>query len=718
MDLDGRRFAWAIAIPFLMAVCGWDPGSLGSRPLRADERMLENEFLDGPPNTLVRADKFLANGQFADAVQMLRQVMEDEGEHLVRVESRRDGFSLYIPLRVYCNRRLARLATENPAALQLYRSQVDPLAERWFSQALANHDARKLRRVIDQLFASSYGDDALLHYGEYALGSGRFAEARYAWCQLDEALQPNKDVVVFPDSEIDLAQVRARLCLAAILAGSHDVAASELETLRSEHAEATGRIGGQTGKYVDLLADFLQKHRTPPPRPVTRWETLGGSQSRQRQARGSTDIALRPIWTYELPKVSRLNRSQEVRVARPAESWSGLLGYHPIVLGDEVIVDTGLHPDGIVSLDLRSGQRLWSTGQMVEPVKSEVTGTEQATVGVPRFTLSAEKDIVFAKVGSPITGFGEHVITQDRGVLVGLDRQADGKLLFAIRPEKPLWDERWAFDGVPLVQRDRLYVALRHVEAGGVQLYVACFDLRGRFLWRSGMVASAEAMTQANRSEITNNLLTLRDDRVYLNTNLGAVACIDAVAGNTLWIARYPRIEVASDQYGRVTKHFLRDLNPVLIEGNQAIVAPADSNVIFALDCHSGEVLWTTDAGVAEDAVHLLGVSHNRLIASGDQLYWIDLKSGNVFASFPDDGDRELRGYGRGLIVNDEILWPTYDELYLFDAQTAKMTQQPKNLSAAGARGGNLLLVNQTLLIASADRLYAFNVNGVPVQPE
>ena len=718
MDLDGRRLTCAAAIPWFIAVLCCGASLMGLPAVRADERMLENEFLEGPPNTLVRADKFLANGQAADAIQVLRQVMEDEGEHLVRVPSQQSGFSLYVPLRVYCNRRLTELAKENPTALQLYRSQVDPLAERWFSQALANHDVRQLRRVIDQLFASSYGDDALWHYGEYALSSGRFADARHAWRQLDLTSAPQQSVVTFPDSEMDAAEVRARLCLAAILSGSHATARQELEQLRETHPDAAGRIGGRAGKYVDLLADLLEKQGERSLAPLTRWDTLGGNEQRHRQAHGVTDIALRPIWTYALPKVSQLEPAPELRVARPAESWSGLVGYHPVVIDHEVIVDTGLSRDGIVSLDLRTGQRLWSTGQMVAVGRSEVTGAEQATVGVPRFTLSAQNDMVLAKVGSPVTGFGEHVVSQDRGVVVGLDRRADGKLLFAIRLEKPLWDERWSFDGVPVVQRDRLYVALRRVEAGGVQMHVACFDLRGRFLWRSGLLASAESMTQANRNEITCNLLSLRDDRVYLNSNLGAVACVDAVDGSTLWIARYPRQEIAADQYGRVTKHFLRDLNPVLISGRQAIVAPADSNTIFALDSHTGDVLWVTDAGVAEDAVHLLGVSHNRLIVSGDRLYWIDIRTGKLFASFPAAGDGELRGYGRGLLVNQEILWPTHDELYLFDAGTAKMTQQPKNLAAAGTQGGNLLLVNQTLLVASADRLYAFNVNGLPVNDD
>ena len=77
MDLDGRRLTCAAAIPWFIAVLCCGASLMGLPAVRADERLLENEFLEGPPNTLVRADKFLANGQAADAIQVLRQVMEE-----------------------------------------------------------------------------------------------------------------------------------------------------------------------------------------------------------------------------------------------------------------------------------------------------------------------------------------------------------------------------------------------------------------------------------------------------------------------------------------------------------------------------------------------------------------------------------------------------------------------------------------------------------------
>ena len=58
-----------------------------------------------------------------------------------------------------------------------------------------------------------------------------------------------------------------------------------------------------------------------------------------------------------------------------------------------------------------------------------------------------------------------------------------------------------------------------------------------------------------------------------------------------------------------------------------------------------------------EDAVHLLGVTHEWLIAGGRKLYWISLREedrGRVKHVWPDGAERP--GYGRGLLAGQERL--------------------------------------------------------------
>ena len=69
---------------------------------------------------------------------------------------------------------------------------------------------------------------------------------------------------------------------------------------------------------------------------------------------------------------------------------------------------------------------------------------------------------------------------------------------------------------------------------------------------------------------------------------------------------------------------------------------------------------------------------------------------------WPDGAERP--GYGRGVLAGDSVLWPTRDKLYVFDQQTAQ-PRKVVDLAARGASGGNLLVADGRLLIATEQRI-------------
>ena len=112
--------------------------------------------------------------------------------------------------------------------------------------------------------------------------------------------------------------------------------------------------------------------------------------------------------------------------------------------------------------------------------------------------------------------------------------------------------------------------------------------------------------------------------------------------------------------------------------------------------------------------VHLLGVSDDSLIAAGGKLYWIGLEgedAGKVKYAWPDGP--ETPGYGRGVLAGDSVLWPMHDEIHVFDGATG---QQKKVLSleSRDATGGNLLVTEQRLLIATGEELVALGAHAQP----
>ena len=128
-----------------------------------------------------RVKAHVAEKQWDEAVETLRQVIERQGSKLIRLDDSR-----YIPVRDYCQMRLAELP---PVARALYRSRIDPLAKRWYDEGIANRDPAMLRRVVDQLFLSSSTDKALLALGEIELEKGDFAQARWCWERISPELR-------------------------------------------------------------------------------------------------------------------------------------------------------------------------------------------------------------------------------------------------------------------------------------------------------------------------------------------------------------------------------------------------------------------------------------------------------------------------------------------------------------------------------------------------
>jgi outer membrane protein assembly factor BamB len=284
-------------------------------------------------------------------------------------------------------------------------------------------------------------------------------------------------------------------------------------------------------------------------------------------------------------------------------------------------------------------------------------------------------------------------------------------------------------------------VAMRRADGPRTQMYVACFDLPtgptpiddseddsrpvGRMKWRT-KVASGATIRGGDVDEIGNTLLTLSHGKVYCNTNLGAVASLNADNGKVDWVVTYPRATFRSGNVDRAEDHFFRDLTPCMIAKDLAVVAPMDGPAVFAVERCSGRVIWSLAAEQGTDIVHLIGSTGNVVHASGDALYWIDLQSGRIVTQYPHAPPKSQglappspRGFGRGIVAGDQVYWPTRDSLYVFAAQPVKTDtgwrpQGVRDISLVqrGATGGNLTIAGGVLLIAGSERLYAFDEQG------
>lgn len=673
---------------------------------------------------LERAKASIANEQWDEAIEILRQVAEGASGKVLAVSPGR-----FVSVRDYCHLQLALLPGE---ALELYRSRVDVQARRWYEEGIRRRDVGRLRHVVDQLFCSSSGDDALLALGDLELEAGNPGEARGYWEKIlppddwatlaPPVVQTNGSPVwlLYPDSDIDRAAVRARLVLAAILEGDAETSRMLLDDFVRDCGGAEGKLGGRTVNYAEFLNKLLSESQQWPAEKVDRdWPTFAGTSERSKVFPTPVEIGSL-AWEASLPEVSLPDASSTVTgTRRIAERRDHLLSYHPVIVGNMVLVNTA---DEIRAYQLSTGEPVWGDSPIVyklprneNDARANLRGATPAT-GAPRFTLTVRDRRVYARMGNPVTGrVNEQPFGARHSFVVCVDLEAEAKALWAT-PDTLGQDDHdasWSFEGSPVVDGDGVYVAMRR-NGARPQQYVACLDPEtGALKWRR-LICGAETAAQG-LEEMTHHLLCLHAGTLYCNTNLGAVAALSTSDGAVRWITRYPR--AGQVDLSKRPKHFFRDLTPCVYDNGVLYVAPADSDSIIALDAPTGlrrRPQWQT--AFAEDAIHLLGVMDGKLVASGDKLWWVDAQTGKILSppgtaadSFPEGGSP--KGLGRGLLADGKVYWPTWDRIYVFDQRNNRQLE-PINLSARNAVGGNLLPAGDSLLIASHDRITVFRAEG------
>ncbi|MEW4451759.1 PQQ-binding-like beta-propeller repeat protein [Bremerella sp. JC817] len=571
---------------------------------------------------------------------------------------------------------------------------------------------------------------------------------------LNEAAS-SASLATIPDTDVDPAAVWARLCLTSWLEGSQQRAAVELELLQQLHPAAEGYLGGRNTNYAQFLAKLIETN--PGSTAISQssgWPTFAGAYSRTAKATQERKVAeYEPAWsvTLDVQSLSRApgnNGFGDVRTLEGipliAEDGDALLSTFPVVMGDQVIVADEnrvrafqLH-SGLPSFPVAGNQvfkrndldygAFLTTGRRVDfnfgpdrmrrgsPLRGMALRFLHA-LGPARFTLSSDQTKLVARIGT--TAIGVPYVQaqfQNPADMVVFDMRKEGKIEARVPPVTEL-SGPWSFEGTAIVQGNRLYCGM--VKSGvRDELAVGCFDwTTSQLIWRkkictvqpygSGLVADGEF---GHRSH---NLLTMVDGVLYYNTNNGVIAALNADRGRMLWLTRYPRMEMVPRSLERAHSQVQRNVNPCIVERGLVISMPLDCERLFALDAATGQLVWQTVPG-GLDPTHLIGISGEDVLVSGEQLFWVHVDSGRIRAEFPSVDQAHLdRGFGRGTLVGDQVYWPTRDKVYRLETKLADdgsivPAAEPIDLSQFGEEGGNLVYSDGQLIVAGPSRLTVY----------
>ncbi|MBI4567388.1 MAG: PQQ-binding-like beta-propeller repeat protein [Planctomycetes bacterium] len=696
-------------------------GQAATRPARAQEQEAES----------------LVSFPFQQAAQDMLEQLEGRRNALTALQNesaRRDGWEklardydallrrfpesfarrgeTYVGLREEVLRALAALPAEGKAA---YRRAHDDEARILFDRAMRAGDPSPLLELLRAHPLSTLAPAALEWLGDHELERGR---ADLALLHYDQFLT---SFAGEPSAAPRARAVEARAALAAALSG----ASGRLLQL----AEAAGRPAANGEAADPALAALAREIAAAAAREDI---SLAGGEGAYAGPRGnpagsgtamaSPGIAPR-VWSYDPAPV----RTQAPAFNRSMPFGNTFFpGVAPPAIQPSAAGGTVYFQDGpaVFALNAFNGGERW---RRVEPFRSggryEDRDPRQACEVV------AAENVVYATVDTPVERPPDYFsiflvrLSHPRRRLVALDGDSGDLLWQAGGPDDPRPALRGlSFNSAPVVWGGAVYAPAVLTESD-TRVFMCAFDARSGALRRRLFLCSGQQevnMFGWPMREVFPSALVCAEGVIGVNTNLGAVAALDARTLDLLWARKYESAPVVG----------ARDLSPVLrvdtfancpplIAGGVFVVAPTDCEACLAFKVATGELLWRLPRDVAlppdrargvpadepgatmrADLRYLAGVSaEGRVFLAGNGLIAVGLFSGKrvdgVALSAP------VRG--RPALTADGLYVSTPVEVARYDARNLSHKIEAVETAAAGVGGAVNLTVYDHMLLASGD---------------
>lgn len=671
---------------------------------------------------LAAADKLLVGEQWADAIAEYQRILDEAGDDLVPIHPR-----LSLQARQLCQLRLAALP---PQALSVYRARVDAQAKKWLEQGDSEREPRWWRKIVEDTFASRFGDQALDRLGDTAFEQGRYDEAEHWWRMIvppaeHEGADSNKAAPVdfetrlasslnlaYPDPQVEVARIRAKQLLARWFRGDLRNWKDDLTQYRAAHGKTEGNFAGRRGPYADRLKELVENLESRTTAVATdNWPTFAGGPTRSHLAAAHPGRLERrsplepPNWSWHLNRAADRPPSElPARKVVPPSEQARSLAFYPVIVGDKVLVADARY---VRAFDLQTGN--------MEVWFDLITDGRQSGLELPlklpadadlRYTLTVSGDRVFARMG------GQHLgpRKEPQGktspsfvVCLALNNFAGTRLRWIVKSDSTDKSAEY-FEGAPIVHEGGAYVAVTRFDGAATTTAIACYDAEsGLPRWRRPVdVCEVHDFLVAER-RVRHHLVSLAGSKIVYCSHSGAIAALDAATGRRAWGVRYASRGDKTAE-GQPSP---RDLSPCIYAGQRLIVAPVDYERVLCLDLNTGQTLWESEPPT--EVVHLLGIIHDRLICTTPHdIRALALSTGRPLRDWMYPLDHvKMAPFGRGIVTEKAVYWPTENGLRVLDIDTGQpissvaYNYQPNDLR------GNLAAGNGCLVFADAEKLHA-----------
>ena len=196
---------------------------------------------------------------------------------------------------------------------------------------------------------------------------------------------------------------------------------------------------------------------------------------------------------------------------------------------------------------------------------------------------------------------------------------------------------------------------------------------------------------------------------VYVGTGAGIVAALDAISGTLRWVLRYERTGFQNNQmtpYGLSQQARVSGWHEdvVVPEGRALVVMASDSDILFAVDRRTGELLWDSPRGEQPRASeYYLGARGHRVFVAGKKIVRAyDIAGGRLLWEQHIDNS-----YGRGMVTADSIYLPVQKSVMRLDPADGTIQSQAAFVSPTREPAGNLYSDGHRLLVVGMSRVFA-----------
>lgn len=633
----------------------------------------------------------------------------------------------------------ARLSRWPEAGRQVYLARYEPLAAELLREAMPAK-IPQLHRVLSRYFVTESARDAGIQLVGLYLESGDFSAAAWLARRL-LAEHPLLD----PSQR---AMLQFRLALAWHLAGETDAARKQAEQLRREHPGVRGMIAGREVALDEELPRLLEQARPAMSTlPSDSWPTVFGSIDRSRvppdgarsMVRTAT-IELRPT----LPRNVLSDAGREYRRQKTALGQRGHLhGILPVVDNGEVFFHDNAR---VYAVSLATGLPLpgWSSTYGGDAAGTFAIDAISMPLSLPMAVELTDNEVL-AILGQPDLlanqmGLGNQEANPQ---LVSLDRRTGRKLWSVVLrtlhvPEAMSRVRELQMVGTPLVVGDNVYVLAR----GGrgrqfEESQLLCLRRGdGAFVWASYLASSSANSPMWGGEDLGGRSnavaqLAYASGRVFVLTNLGGLAAVDAFDGSIAWLNIYPRTAARTDPNLGVRRGFRPGgsakpftFNPVMVSNGRVFILPADGEHVLIYDAGTGVEVNRLRLSHFGNAHTLLGIVGSTVLLANDQVVFaVDWTKYDSKRYDPARFDESLRWKsatiarpntqisdairGRAFVTEKAVYVPTAWDLRRFSLAGGRLesTYPAEGSWDEEETSGNVLVLPEHLLIAGSERI-------------